>query len=132
NKETADHSMPYIIAYSLLHGDPAINSYDRKFLKDPEILSLIDKMQFVITEKFDSMYPAYLPVKITVESDSGRVEEEVDVPKGHFRDPYSWDDLLKKAIRVNDRLDAVVKFAKDLDKKDSNELMEVIGNVSDA
>ncbi len=132
NKETADHSMPYIIAYTLLYGDPVINSYDHSFLKDPKILSLIDRMKFTVTKKFDGMYPEYLPVKISVEDEYGTHEEEVDVPKGHFRDPYSWDDLMAKALRVNERLRPVVSFVKDIENKNADELMEVVRSVADA
>ena len=48
-KETADHSMPYLVAYTLLHGRPGPASYTTNFLTDRNILALIDKMKFTIS-----------------------------------------------------------------------------------
>ena len=130
-KETADHSMPYIIAYTLLNGAPGADSYSEKFLRDENILSTIDRMRFRVTEKFDSMYPEYLPAKITVKTDSGVFEEEIDVPKGHHRNPYSWDDLQRKGDRVmgEDNSRILIGFVRNFEKKSSKELLEVISDV---
>ena len=56
-KETADHSMPYLIAYTLLYGDPTADSYSEKYLNDPSIISLIDKMDFTVTKDIDEKIP---------------------------------------------------------------------------
>ncbi|PYB67683.1 hypothetical protein DMB44_07270 [Thermoplasma sp. Kam2015] len=129
NKETADHSMPYIIAYTLLYGEPDVNSYDARYLKDEKILNLIDRMKFNVSEKFNAMYPEYLPVRIEIEDDDGRKELEIDVPKGHFKDPYTWEDVMKKADRVDKNLVALVNDLKNLEKMDSKEIFEVINSV---
>jgi 2-methylcitrate dehydratase len=131
-KETADHSLPYIIAYTILNGAPTPNSYSDKHLADKKILGLMDRMSFNVSQRFDSMYPEYLPIKITVSTDSSRFEEEVTVPKGHFRNPYSWDDLRNKGIAIiNDDsvVDSLIMVGKDLDKKSVSELFEVVSSV---
>ena len=133
-KETADHSMPYLIAYSLVYGDPTPDSYTPHFLSDPKILSLIDKSSYTVTERFNRMYPEFLPVRITVETDKQTVTEELDVPKGHHRKPYTWEDVLAKGMKVMSERSAndVVNIAKRFDRSDTTELMEVIKNVRDA
>ena len=130
-RETADHSMPYIIAYTLTYGDPTPTSYDNKYLNDPEILRKIDLMKFEVTRKFDSMYPEYLPVKISVKTDRGIFEEEMDAPKGHNKRPYTWDDLQAKAQRVmgEDSGREVISLAKSFESRSPEELMEVMRNV---
>ncbi len=130
-RETADHSMPYIIAYTLTYGDPVPSSYDQKYLTDSEILEKIDMMRFRVTEKFDSMYPEYLPVKITVKTDQGKFQEELDAPKGHNKKPYTWDDVLAKAKRVmgEDSATDVVSLARSFEKRSPEELLEVMRNV---
>ncbi|KAA8922872.1 MmgE/PrpD family protein [Thermoplasma sp.] len=129
NKETADHSMPYIIAYTLLYGEPDVNSYDARYLKDEKILDLIDRMKFNVTKKFDDMYPEYLPVKIQIEDDEGKKDIEIDVPKGHFKDPYTWSDLMNKAERVDPKIADVVKELRNLDRMHAGEIFEVINRV---
>ena len=130
-RETADHSMPYIIALTLVKGDPTPHSYEKDLLNDREILSVIDKMKFKITEKFDRMYPEFLPVKIRVETDEGIFEEEMDAPKGHNKKPYTWDDLKQKGTRVmsEDSSSSVIEFARSFEKRSMREFMEVLRNV---
>ena len=131
-RETADHSMPYIVAYTLLHGAPNPESYSDDLLHDSRILSLIDRSSYRVTERFNKMYPDYLPVKITVEAENGTFTEEMDAPKGHFRKPYTWDDLKAKGERVMgpDNSAILMDFMKSFQKHRAKELMEVISDVS--
>lgn len=131
-RETADHSMPYIVAYTLKYGAPTPSSYEDIHLKDAEILKLIDISKYRVTQKFDDMYPENLPVKITVETDSGIFEEEMDVPKGHFRKPYTWEDLQTKGTSVMGAENAsiLLDFMKDFERKQVRELFEVISSVN--
>ncbi len=130
-KETADHSMPFIIAYALAYGDPVPESYSDKYLKDEKILNLIDRSTFTVTDKFDSMYPEFLPVKIKVTTESGEYEEEIDVPKGHHKSPYTWDDLRRKGSRVagDDFSKIVVDLVRSFENRSSSELLEAISYV---
>ena len=131
-RETADHSMPYIVAYTLLHGAPNPESYSDDLLHDSRILSLIDRSSYRVTERFNKMYPDYLPVKITVEAENGTFTEEMDAPKGHFRKPYTWDDLKAKGERVMgpENSAILIDFMKSFQKHGVRELMEVISDVS--
>jgi 2-methylcitrate dehydratase len=132
-KETADHSMPYIIAYTLNYGAPDLDSYDKKFLRDEKILSLIDKMTFNVSEKYNSMYPEYLPVKIDVLTNEGLFSEEITVPKGHFRDPFTWDDLKEKGLKIikdEDLVNSIMDAGKSLEHISVNEFLDVITNVN--
>lgn len=131
-RETADHSMPYIVAYTLLYGAPDPTSYDDAHLSDPRILNIIDRSSYTITERFNSMYPEYLPVRITVTTDSGTFSEEMDVPKGHHRKPYTWEDLEAKGTRVmgQENSRTLIHFMKDFQRHTARELMDVIGDVN--
>lgn len=131
-KETADHSMPYIIAYTLLYGAPHLESYDKKYLNDEKILSLIDRMTFTVSEKYNSMYPEYLPVKIDVLTEQDQFSQEVTVPKGHFRDPFTWDDLKEKGLKIikdEDIVDRIMDAGKSLEHLSVNEFLDVITDV---
>ncbi|MDE1860808.1 MAG: MmgE/PrpD family protein [Candidatus Micrarchaeota archaeon] len=131
-KETADHSLPYMIAYTLLHGAPGLNSYAKRYLSDKRIANLIGMMRFRISKEFDSMYPEYLPIKITVLTDRGAFEEEVRVPKGHFRDPYSWGDLKNKGISIlgdEDSVSEIINLGRSIENRYVSELFDVMGNV---
>lgn len=131
-RETADHSMPYIVAYTLKNGSPNPKSYDGEYLKDPEILRIIDVSSYKVTQRFNDMYPENLPVKIRVTTDSGVHEQEMDVPKGHFKKPYTWEDLENKGKAVMGETNAkiLVDFVRKFENRSVRELFEVISGVN--
>lgn len=130
-RETADHSMPYIIAYTLKKGDPDPNAYSDRYLRDASILKTIDLSHFRVTEKYDAMYPEFLPVKIEIRTDKGIYEKEIDAPKGHNKRPYTWEDLEAKAARVmnEDSARSLIEFCKEFESRDVKEYLEVMKNV---
>lgn len=130
-KETADHSMPFIIAYSLIYGEPVPESYTERYLKDQKILSLIDKMNFKVTDRLNKLYPEKLPFRILIKTDKGNFEREMLIPKGHYLDQYSWEDLRKKAERSMSEESAreLVEFSKNMDNRDVSEFIEVVNSV---
>ncbi|MEM3841349.1 MAG: MmgE/PrpD family protein [Candidatus Micrarchaeaceae archaeon] len=132
NKETADHSLPYIIAYSLIYGQPTYNSYSEKFLKDKRILYLIGRMSIKTSKRFDSMYPKYTPIKISVKTGNGYISEEVKVQKGHPENPFTWDDIKAKGMAcIGDEsiVGEIIKIAKSFEKRDASDMLEAISNV---
>lgn len=132
-KETADHSMPYIIAYTLLYGSPTLDSYSGKYLSDRRILDLIRKMSFRESANYNKIYPSYLPVKITLYTWSKKLSSEAIVPKGHFRNPYSWDDLRSKGVAIiknEDAVKSIINTVKSMDDRDPSEMLEVMENVN--
>lgn len=132
-KETADHSMPYIIAYTLLHGEPDLSSFGDQYLKDSNIHRLIDIMNVKVKQEYDKMYPEYLPVKITVITSGGRYESEVLFPKGHFKNPYSWEDLLNKGERIlgsREKANEILEAGRKIERITVREFFEVINQTS--
>ena len=128
-KETADHSLPYIIAYTLLYGQPGIDSFEPRYLTDSAILSVIDSMRLEVTREYDSMYPEYLPVKITVRTKGSEYEKEVTVPKGHFRNPYDWKDLENKGQRLisdPEKVKRIIDAGKKFESVSTRELLETV------
>ena len=130
-KETADHSMPYIIAYCLTYGRPGLNAYDSRYLADKKIMATIDRMKFTVSDRFNHMYPESLPVRIKVKTSTGEYEKEIIVPKGHYRNPYSWEDLLEKGSGIMGKTDAKKLFdvVRSMEKRGINDLFEVMSSV---
>ena len=132
NKETADHSLPYIIAYTLLYGEPTPNSYGRRYLEDKKILALIDRTNVSISKKFDRMYPKYTPSRISVTAGGKTFSEEVKVQKGNAEDPFTWYDLKSKGLRcMHDEciVDEIIKACRSFEHRNVSDIFEVIQNV---
>ncbi len=126
-KETADHSLPYIIAYTLAYGEPGISAFEPKYLNDRRILEIIDSTKFEISDKYDSMYPEFLPVKIYLRTESSDYEREVTVPKGHFKNPYDWKDLENKGMRIignEEKVKGIIEVGKKFEKATVRELFD--------
>jgi len=101
-KETADHSLPYIVAMTLLRGGIDNSTYSDRNLSDGEALRLVRKVRVEEDEDFTSMYPAKgMPNRVTVREVDGReTTAQVIVPKGHPLNPMSKADIEEKFIRL--------------------------------
>jgi 2-methylcitrate dehydratase len=97
-KETADHSLPYIVGMALLNGKVDNSSYSDSNLKDPRILGFVRKVKVKEDRKLTAMYPARgMPNRVTVELDDGRTEtSEVAVPRGHPDNPMAEEEVESK------------------------------------
>ncbi len=105
-KETADHSLPYIVATTLYDGYIWVDSYTDEKINRQEVKDLIKKIDIAVGPGFDEYYPEGIPNKIVVEVAEGAVyEDTVIYPKGHFKNPMSSEELYEKFERLTkDRL----------------------------
>jgi 2-methylcitrate dehydratase len=67
NRETADHSMPCVIALALIDGDIYINSFEPSRYNDPAVRALMDK----ITVSADPRLTYQGEARLTVKTRSG-------------------------------------------------------------
>ena len=103
-KETADHSLPYIVGVALLDGGVENASYSARRLSSPELLRLLGKISVKEDPELTRMYPKRIANRIRVRLGDGRnIVQEVDVPKGHPKNPMSLEDIESKFIRLTKR-----------------------------
>ena len=94
NKETADHSLPYIVGMALLEGKIDNSTYSPRKLKDPRIFSLLKKTTVKEDKELTRMYPEAVPNRVTVKLTNGQtVSEQVDYHKGHPKNPMTNQDV---------------------------------------
>ena len=100
-KETADHSLPYVVGMALLHGAVDNSSYSGENLSDPGNLAFVKKVKVVEDPALTSVYPREIPNRITVQLRGGGVASaQVDIPRGHPEDPMTKDELEAKFLRL--------------------------------
>jgi 2-methylcitrate dehydratase len=96
-KETADHSLPYIVAIALLEGKIDNSSYAPKKFMNPKTLSFLKKVAVVEDKDLTAMYPEAVANRVTVKLSSGKViSKQVNYHKGHPKNPMSDQDVEKK------------------------------------
>lgn len=95
-RDTADHSMPYIVARAMFDGDITNESYAPPKLNEPRILSFMQKITVVEDPKFTAR-TGEAPTRITVTlGDGHRVSREVDDIPGFAGKPMRKPEIDRK------------------------------------
>ncbi|ARM74799.1 MmgE/PrpD family protein [Acidianus manzaensis] len=98
NKETADHSLPFIIASTLLFRNMWLDNYSK--IKDEKVIELMDKIQVLENDEYTKIYPKELPIKLEIITDKGKFETEVRSPRGYYNNPMSDAEVEEKAMKL--------------------------------
>ena len=100
-KETADHSLPYVIAAAVVDGNVLPESFSEEKLKDPFIWDLLPKIKVVADPEIDQLFPQVKRARVTITTVDGNQHTAVtDVAKGTPEDPLS-DDEIEAKFRAN-------------------------------
>jgi 2-methylcitrate dehydratase len=126
-RETADHSLQYIVVAALLDGEVTSWTFEPERFRDPRTLDIL-KEQVTVREdpELSAGYPGGIPNRITVTTTAeDREVREVRHPRGHARNPMADEEVVAKYRRnVEGRLDAervasVERLVWDLDQEES-------------
>src|SRR5213594_1238531 len=100
-KETADHSLPYIVARALFDGKIDNSTYLPRKFQDERVLEFLKKVRVVEDKELSRMYPEAVANRITVTLKSGKtVSKQVNYHKGHPKNPMSDKDVEDKFRRL--------------------------------
>ena len=100
-KETADHSLPYVIAAAVVDGNVLPESFSDEKLKDPEIRAVLPKIKVIADPEIDELFPKVKRARVTITTTDGQSHPaETDVAKGDPAEPMSDGDLEAK-FRAN-------------------------------
>jgi 2-methylcitrate dehydratase len=85
-RESADHSLPFVMAVALMEGGVEIRHYDQIYYKRPDVRALMQKISVRIGEEPVAAWPE-VPLNIVdVEMKSGKVlSTKVAYHLGHFK-----------------------------------------------
>ncbi len=96
-RETADHSLPYVVAIALTYGTLEKRHFDERFVNDPAIHALIQKIKVEATEECNKLRPDAAPAKMEIVTKSGkRFSETVLHWRGHFKNPLTDQEIEDK------------------------------------
>lgn len=101
-RETADHSLPYCVAVSLVDGEYTLAQLDTPRWNAPEVKGMLAKVRCVHNPDFDGGFPANRPARITVTLANGQaITRERRFPGGDPRTPLTDDDIAAKFKRLS-------------------------------
>ena len=122
-RETADHSMPYVVAAALSDGAFSDAVFAPERLTDPRILALADKISIREELEFNRDFPAKFRCRVEIATGDGRTRSAgLDYPHGHHLDPMSdreveakFRDLVSHKV-ASEKVDAALTALWDFDK----------------
>jgi len=97
SKETADHSLPYVIAAALVDRQVTPAQFTPEKIMDPAIRAQLHKVEVVADPEIEKLFPALQRVSVTVRTTSGEeFTRQLDFPKGDPRNPLSDAEIEEK------------------------------------
>jgi 2-methylcitrate dehydratase len=122
-RETADHSLPYLLALAFVDGNITANSFTDARIRDPRLREVMKRIKVAENPEFTKQFPGKLMTEIEVTTRGGeRVVAAASYPKGHARNPMSDEDVaskladLSRDVLAPDRRDALLKLLWDVER----------------
>jgi len=89
-RETADHSLPYIVAAALVDGNFSDAIFAPARFTDPRILALADRITIAEDAALTQAFPQKFPCRVAITlADGSRRAAAREVPHGHHDDPLT-------------------------------------------
>lgn len=96
-RETADHSIPYLVAAAFHDGRVTPATFAPSRIQDPALRPLIAKLTVAESPEFTRRYPAESCTSVEVTTADGRrLTAETSHPKGHRRNPLTDQEVEEK------------------------------------
>ena len=96
-RETADHSLPYVVATALIRGNVFLDDFEEKNFRDPERLALMKKIEAYEDQEYTKDYPESYRFRIEATLKSGeKLVRDIRYGKGHPKNPLSDQEIENK------------------------------------
>jgi len=133
-RETADHSLPYIVSAALLDGRIWMDTFKPERVLAEDVRKVMRKMRIEVDPEYDKIYPVGIANRVKVRTVDGRVYEEESIyPPGHYKNMLSVEQVEEKFWKIARGLVDEVKASRFLneawrleDVKDIGRLMRLI------
>jgi 2-methylcitrate dehydratase len=97
SKETADHSLPYVIAAAVADRQVTPAQFEPEKIMDERIRAQLNKVEVVADPEIEKVFPELQRVIVKIETADGReLGRELDYPKGDPRNPLSDEEVEEK------------------------------------
>ena len=99
-RETADHSIAYIVAVALLDGEITAESFSDDKLRNPAVHRILECMTIRENPDFTRVFPGKWPCTLEIETSGGeRRRASVEYFKGHVNNPLTDAEVEDKFRR---------------------------------
>lgn len=96
-RESADHSLPYVVGAALMYGPLEVKHFDDEHLHNQTLLNLLGKLKVEETEECNHLFPGASPARMEITTTSGKKWSEwVLHHRGHFQNPLNDEEIEEK------------------------------------
>ncbi len=96
-KETADHSLPYVIAAAVAERQVTPLQFTDAKIMDPKIRAQLEKVKVIADPEIEAVFPELQRVRVEITTTDGRsVATQLDYPKGDPRNPLTDTEIAAK------------------------------------
>jgi 2-methylcitrate dehydratase len=97
SKETADHSLPYVIAAAVADRQVTPVQFTPEKIMDPNIRAQLNKVEVIADPEIEKVFPALQRADVQIETTDGRTfSTRLDYPKGDPRNPLTDEEIEAK------------------------------------
>lgn len=97
SKETADHSLPYVIAAAVADRQVTPAQFEPERIMDPRIREQLNKVEVVADPEIEKVFPSLQRVVVIVKTTDGKeFAKQLDYPKGDPRNPLTDREIEEK------------------------------------
>lgn len=121
-RESADHSLPFLVAVALLDGDVGPAQFLQERIGAPDVRHLMDRVHVIVDSAYTRQFPSRTPSRVdVVGNDGSSLVEEVIVPPGHPEAPMTQADIetkcreLAKGVLSSIAVDDLLRTLRGLD-----------------
>ena len=101
-RETADHSIPYLVSVALQDGSITPASFTSERIRDPGVRHLISKITMEEIPEYTNKYPEEFNIRLELTDKSGLSHvAHTSYPKGHRHNPMSDAEVESKFRRLS-------------------------------
>ena len=103
SKETADHSLPYVIAAAVADRQVTPLQFTDAKIMDERIRAQLNKVKVIADPEIEAVFPELQRVKVVIRTTDGReLTEQLDYPKGDPRNPLTDAEIAGKFTALAD------------------------------
>jgi 2-methylcitrate dehydratase len=136
-RETADHSLPYMLASAMRDGGISVDTFSEERVQDKSLRPLMNQIKVRENPDFTRQFPEAMMSRIEIVTKSGaRHFEEGSYPKGHGKNPLTDAEVEEKfkALCQNKlapgSCQAILDGLRSLEKsRDVGEVLDLVGVV---
>lgn len=97
SKESADHSLPYVIAAALVDRQVTPVQFEQERIMSDDIRSQMSKVEVVADPEIEAVFPEFQRVIVTISTTDGReFVKQLDYPKGDPRNALTDTEIEEK------------------------------------